>query len=527
MSTYVDVLLPLPVEGTFTYLLPSDTAHTVVPGSRVIVPFGKRKFYSAIVVHTHHVTPPFETKEILDVLDPFPIVLPQQLQLWKWIAHYYLCALGDVYKAAMPSGLKLASESKIQLCEDFQPQRDLSPSEEKVFRALEANPIQTLQQLQRNSDVKDVMRVVQSLLDMGGILMKEEVVRSYKPRIIQCVRLTEAYFSERSLQAVSEELYKRFPRQYDLLMTYVDMSALSAALTVDNPQILAQVTRQDLLRQSGCTSSVLQNLCKKGILEVYAQATARLQEEALPQEMVTYPLSAPQKKAYDQILAKWEKHAVCLLHGVTSSGKTEVYIHLMQEMIAQGKQVLFMLPEIVLTAQLTARLKRVFGSRLGVYHSRYTDAQRVEVYQKMLSKEPYDIVVGVRSSIFLPFQRLGLIIVDEEHETSFKQQDPAPRYHARNAALILAQQVGAKTLLGSATPSIESYYNASQGKYGLVTLSSRFRDVQLPHIELVDLLEMRRKHQMKGPFSMPLLKSIEEALQTHHQAAYQFRCDLS
>lgn len=371
MPQYADVILPLPLQGTFTYKLPSDCAATLQVGCRVLVPFGTRKTYTAVVVRLHDETPPYPTKLISEVLDAEPSVLPGQLRLWEWIAGYYFCSLGDVFKAAMPANLKQKGETK-----------------------------------------------------KGAKSKRQEA----------------------------------------------------------------------------------------GSLSGQEEASAR------PVPLDPCPLTDVQRQAMDAIIEKWQAHDVCLLHGVTSSGKTEIYIHLMQKAVEEGKQVLFMLPEIVLTAQLTERLRRVFGDRLGVYHSRYSDKVRAKLYQKMLSGEPYDIVVGVRSSLFLPFRRLGLLIIDEEHETSFKQQDPAPRYHGRNAALVLAKQNGAKALLGSATPSLESYHNALSGKYGLVTLKTRYAGLSLPNIEVVDVQELRRKKIMKsGLFSPQLLAHIRRALGQQRQ----------
>ena len=428
MPLYVDVILPLPLHEAFTYALPSPCDVLPQVGCRVIVPFGSRKFYTALVIRLHSDSPSYVTKPIVEVLDAFPIVLPEQLRLWQWVSDYYLCSLGDVFKAALPSGLKLESESTVLMNEDWEAEAPLTPSEEKVWRVLFSKPEQTLSSLQKATGLKSILPAVKSLLEKGAVQMREELRRTSKRR------------------------------------------------------------------------------------------KAKHTEAEIPQhEAEKSLLSDVQQQAMDSIVKQWQTHNVCLLHGVTSSGKTEIYIHIIQKAIEGGKQVLFMLPEIVLTAQLTERLRRVFGSRLGVYHSRYPDRERVALYQKMLSDAPYDIVVGVRSSIFLPFRRLGLIIIDEEHETSFKQQDPAPRYHARNVALVLAAQVGAKAMLGSATPSLESYHNALSGKYGLVTLKTRYAGLSLPTIEVVDVQEMQRKKMMTGVFSPQLLAHIRHALEQKRQ----------
>lgn len=500
MPRYADVILPLPLQSAFTYALPSDCNPLPEIGSRVIVPFGSRKFYTAIVVRLHDETPSYPTKPISEVLDAKPAVLPEQLRLWEWTSDYYLCSMGDVFKAALPSGLKLESESTILLNEDWEAETPLTPSEEKVWRALGTKPEQTLLSLQKETGVKSILPVVKSLLEKGAVRMKEELRRTYKPKTITCVQLAEAYSSEAKQHEALDSL-RRSPKQEALL---------SCFLSLGTP-----IEKSKLLQEANCSDAILRELCQKGILETFAKPIERT--KATHQEGDASPLTPIQQKAMESIEEQWKTHNVCLLHGVTSSGKTEIYIHLIQKAIKEGKQVLYMLPEIVLTTQLTERLRRVFGSRLGVYHSRYPDNERVELYQKMLSDKPYDIVVGVRSSLFLPFKRLGLLIIDEEHETSFKQQDPAPRYHARNTALVLAKQAGAKALLGSATPSLESYHNALIGKYGLVTLKTRFAGLSLPNIEVIDVQEMRRKKMMSGVFSPQLLVRIRKALEQKQQ----------
>lgn len=516
MAQFADVILPLPLEGTFTYSLPGTFANLVQVGSRIIVPFGTTKFYSAIVVKLHDTRPSYTTKEAMELLDSSPIVTTAQLKLWEWIADYYLCTIGDVYKAALPSGMKLESESSVMYNEEFIADDKLTPSEEKIIQALEEDITQSLSTLQKRTGIKNILPVVKRLLEKDAIHIKEEVKRTYKPRFATYVRITEPYLNEETInETLSQQ--KRSAKQVELLQKYISLSGISAALALQNKKLLKEITKQELIEQAGCTPNILKALCQKGILELYQKPIERIAQHYMPTELVMHPLSEDQERAKEQIQEAWKQHDVCLLHGVTSSGKTEVYIHLIKEVIEEGKQVLFMLPEIVLTAQLTDRLKRVFGDRLGVYHSRYPDAERIEVYQKMLSDTPYDIIVGVRSSIFLPFKKLGLVIIDEEHETSFKQQDPAPRYQARNVALVMAKTAKAKTLLGSATPSLESYYNAETGKYGLVQLHKRYGNVQLPKIEVVNMREMAKKKMMVGPFTPQLIERIREALQQNKQ----------
>lgn len=516
MAKYADVILPLPVGETFTYALPETMQTQACVGGCVIVPLGNRKMYSAVIARLHDDKPDYVTKEVLELNGDGPLVLPAQLRLWRWIADYYLCTLGDVYKAALPSGLKLESESSVMYVDDFTDVDTLTPTEKRVYDFLEQEPVQTLSALQKQTGITSILGIVNRMLDKRAVRVKEEVRRTYKPRTLPCVRITQEYFDEAALRGFFFSLPQK-SKQRDLLERYMHLSSTGAAQVLQNYSLLKDVTRDELLQENLYSPSTLNTLRKKGVLEIWQKPVGRLSESFLPTELIMHPLSQAQQLAMQQIEDIWAQKDVCLLHGVTGSGKTEVYIHLIQKELGRGRQVLYMLPEIVLTTQLTERLKRVFGDRLGVYHSRYPDAERVEVYRKMLSDKPYDIIVGVRSSIFLPFHNLGLVIVDEEHETSFKQQDPAPRYHARNAVLVLAAQMGAKTLLGTATPSLETYRNALTGKYGLVTLSTRYRDVQLPAIQVVDVKELRRKRLMYGPFSPRLVDLMREALRHRRQ----------
>ncbi len=512
-----DVILPLPLAETFTYRLPERLSDKVRPGCRLIVPFGAKKMYSAVVVRVHNDVPPaqYQLKEAVELLDESPVLLPDQLWLWRWIADYYLCTMGEVYKAALPSGMKLESESVVVFNPDYDVDTPLSKTEQQLLDLLEVLQEQKVLDLQKAVGGKNILPAVKSLLEKGAVVMREEMKRSYRPKTVHCVRLSEAFFSEERLNQLYEEM-ARAQKQQDLLTRYLDLSKAGAALTLQNRSLLVEVEKQTLME--GSSTSAFNGLKQRGVLEVYEKAIPRSGELRLsPLATQRPPLSDAQQRTYEAINHQFAAHQVCLLHGVTSSGKTEIYVRLIQDALDRGKQVLYLLPEIVLTAQLVERLKRVFGDRLGVYHSKYPDAERVEVWQKQLSAHPYDIIVGVRSSVFLPFQHLGLVIVDEEHETSFKQQEPAPRYHGRNVALVLAQKSGAKTLLGTATPSLETYHNAQTGKYGLVTLTERFGQVKLPRIEVVNIKEERRKKNMHGSFSMPLLSAMREALEHHEQ----------
>ena len=446
---YVDVILPLPLDGTFTYSVPDGMEGKVVPGVRLLVPLGKSKKYIAMATRLHDDKPAFSCKPVEAVLDNTPSLLPQQMRLWQWIGYYYMAPFGDVYNAAMPGGMK---------------------STEK-----------------------------------------------FKPKMELYVELASTYRSEQALH-VALNLVQRALKQAKTLTTFLSLSHWDS-LDGDTPREgIKKVTKEELMNESHCTAAVVKALIDRGILFTYELEIGRLNTNGESHLDLIKPLSLAQQDAYNGILMQMMKKDVVLLHGVTSSGKTEIYIHLIRKAIEEHKQVLYLLPEIALTVQIMERLHRVFGDRLGIYHSKYSDAERVEIWQKQLSDHPYDVILGARSAVFLPFKALGLVIIDEEHETSFKQQDPAPRYHARSAAIVLAKMYGAKTLLGTATPSMESYYNAQQGKYGLVELKTRYKGIQLPDIQVVDVKDLRRRKMMSGPFSPQLLAAVREALKNGQQA---------
>ena len=512
MQWFVDVILPLPLNSCFTYALPETLAGNVQVGCRVVVPFGKKKIYTGIVQDIHCREPEgYEVKDVADVLDARPVLLASQFKLWDWVADYYLCTRGDVYKAALPSGLKLESETIVAFNPDFEPSGRLSDREQKVLSQLESEGETSVTCLEKSCGVKNMLTLVKSLLDKEAIMVKEELKRAYRPRTEVRVRLTAAARNEHRLHFFFDELQRRAPKQLDLLMRYLELSGSLGGSSV------REVSKAELLQRAQATPAVFNGLVEKGILEIYKQEVGRLDNSAVADLQPLNPLNVHQEKAYHAIINVFHQKNVCLLYGVTASGKTEIYIHLIAETIRRGRQVLYLLPEIALTAQITARLRRVFGARLGIYHSKFPDAERVEIWQKQLSGQDYDIILGVRSSVFLPFRRLGLVIVDEEHENTYKQQDPAPRYHARNAAIMLASYYGAKTLLGTATPSLESWYNAGTGKYGLVELKERYTQIQLPEILPVDIKELQHKKRMNGPFSPLLLQHIREALEQHAQ----------
>lgn len=510
---YADVILPLPLENSYTYSIPSDLEAAVIPGCRVIVHFGKKRYYTAIVMDVHEREPDtrFETKEIYALLDATPVLRRPQLRFWQWIASYYLCKLGDVYKAALPSGLKLESETAVTYNEDFVADSRLRPNEQAVLDAFKGVLKLTVSELEKKTGLRNVVPVVASLMARGAVGVSEEMKRGFAPKMQTFIRLTEAYREEEKLQAVFSE-FKRAKKQERLLVCFLD---LSHAL---NPALTQEVSKKELLERSDCSSAILEGLLKRGILESYEKEVGRLQVPVCRLQSPS-PLSEAQEKAYSEIHETFKAKEVCLLHGVTSSGKTEVYIRLIDEVLKMGRQVLFLLPEIAITTQITERLAKVFGDRLLVYHSKFSDNERVEVWNRLLHSNGPLLMLGVRSSLFLPFKDLGLIIVDEEHENTYKQQDPAPRYHARNAAIVLANMHGAKTLLGSATPSIDSYFNATTGKYGLVELNTRYGDCLMPEIIPVDVKELRRKKIMKDTLFSPLLvEKVRDALAKGEQA---------
>jgi primosomal protein N' (replication factor Y) len=509
---YADVILPLPLENTYTYRIPPDMEKAVVPGCRVLVHFGKKRYYTAIVSHVHEQTPDkaYPTKDVYALLDVCPVLRRPQLRLWEWIASYYLCKLGDVYKAALPSGLKLESETVVACHAAFEADMPLRPAEQSVLDAFGAKPKLTLAELEKKTGLRNIVPVVSSLLTRGAVEVSEELKKGYTPKMQPFVRLAEACRDEARLQEAFEGL-KRAPKQETLLICYLE---LSRAL---NPQLSKEISMKELLEHSGCAPSALDGLLKRGVLERYEKEVGRLQPPVCRVQPLS-PLTEAQTQACNGIYDAFKTKDVCLLHGVTSSGKTEIYAHLANDVLRGGRQVLFLLPEIALTTQITGRLAKRFGDKLLVYHSGFSDNERVEVWNKLLREGTPMLVLGARSSLFLPFKDLGLIIVDEEHENTYKQQDPAPRYHARNVAIVLAGMHGGKTLLASATPSIDSCYNAQIGKYGFVKLDTRYGDVPTPEITVVDIKELRRKKIMKDTLFSPLLvEQVNAALKQGEQ----------
>ncbi len=508
---YIDVIVPLPLGGTFTYSVPDEWADAVRIGMRVVVPFGKKKMYTAIVsiLHTHKPELLYEVKDVICLLDNQPVLRYPQLKFWEWIGAYYQAYPGDVYQAAVPAGLKLESETLVCINPDFEAEHILSEKEQRILDALSDGKPVNVAELNKVTEIRDVLPTLKMLLEKGAVEVSEELTEKFRAKTDTFVRLSEAARHEEKLRRIFDEL-GRAKKQLDVLMMYIDLSKCLI------PAKQREVTRKELLEKSGASPAVLAALVERGVLETYLKEIGRLDISDLPTNAV-YTLNEFQQTALSSIEKQFKEKPVVLLHGVTSSGKTEIYIHVIQKVLDEGKQVLYLVPEIALTTQLTSRLKRVFGKRLGVYHSKFSDAERVEIWNNVLNDKSYEVIIGVRSSIFLPFRQLGLVIVDEEHESSYKQYDPAPRYNARNAAIVLASMHGAKTLLGTATPSIESYFNAETGKYGLVELHQRHEEMQLPEIVVVDTKEAYHKKRMEGHFSDVLLEKIAKALGNNEQ----------
>lgn len=516
-TKFIDVILPLSLPNLFTYRLPEVLNNDIQIGQRAVVPFGRGgKLYSALVKHIHH-TPPseYQAKYVESLLDDKPIVNEKQLKHWDWIADYYIANPGDVFNAALPGALKLASETKILINNEFEGDatNDLTDQEYQIYEALEIRNILNLQEISEILSIKNVHKIVKSLIEKRVIVVEEDLKRKYKAKLIPYVRLTEFANEEKNLEQIFKEI-TRAKKQLDTLMSFIKLSDRYA----DEPK---EVKKIELQKSVNVSSSIINELVKKNIFEVYDVAVDRIgkyQKELIGDKT----LNEYQETALAEIKSQFIKKNVVLLHGVTSSGKTEIYIKLIQEAIKKGEQVLYLLPEIALTTQLIARLQKVFGDVIGVYHSKFNENERVEVWNKVLEFEAtkssqFQIVMGARSAMFLPFSNLGLIVIDEEHENSFKQYQPAPRYNARDASIVLAKLHGAKVLMGSATPAIETYWNAKEGKYGLVEITKRHGGVQLPEILCADIKEATRKKKMKSHFSPLLMELMEDAFKNKEQ----------
>ena len=503
MPNFVDVILPLPLDNRFTYTISEEEAVFLQNGMRVAVPFGKSKVYTGIIAEVHNRAPEvYEAKPINQILDETPLVTQNQLEFWKWIASYYMCTEGEVMRAALPGAFILESEHIVQLQKEAEfNESDLKDDEFLVVEALQNQSSLKIKEVEALLDKKSVLPILNRLMAKDIVVLSQEIYEQYKPKRVKYIKLHENHESEDAMHQLLDEL-SRAHKQREVVLNYFSLKAKS----------LKPINAKELQKISGTTASVLKSLVTKNIFKEYYLNEDRVAFEGeITRSHIEF--NEYQLKAFGQIKAAFEEKTVCLLHGVTSSGKTEIYLKLIEEVLNEGKQALYLLPEIALTTQLINRLQAYFGDKVLVFHSKYSMNERVEVYQNVLKAgEGPKVVIGARSAIFLPFQQLGLIIIDEEHEASFKQYDPAPRYHARDAAVVLANLFKAKTLMGSATPSLESYYNAVHDKYGFAELSRRFGNVMMPEIEIVDIKEKHRKKRMTGHFSDRLLKEIEESL---------------
>lgn len=503
MSYYINVILPLPLENQFTYEVTPAEADFLKAGMRVAVPFGKTKIYTGIVASIHSNAPQkYEAKPIEQILDEFPIVTPGQLELWSWISRYYMCAEGEVLKAAMPGGFLLESETLIQLSPSCEIQEeDLEDQEFLIFEALQRQSSLKIQEVMQLLDKKTVLPVINRLVSKNIIIVNQEIFEQYKPKLVRYVKLNEKHSSKAAMHLLLDDLNKA-PKQKDAILTWFHLQAQSRK----------PVKLKDLSKASGASLAIIKTLIDKNILSEYNLKTDRINFN-IEETNSSMVLNERQQVTFQEIEKSFTEGEVCLLHGITSSGKTEIYIKLIEKVIAEGKQVLYLLPEIALTSQLVERLQLFFGEQVLVYHSKYSVNERMEIYNHVLKNDTKaQIILGARSSLFLPFHYLGLIVVDEEHETTFKQFDPAPRYNARDAAVVLANMSNARLIMGSATPSLESYYNAAHNKYRLVTLKYRYGNVLLPDIEIVDIKEKYKKKLMTGHFSDRLLEEIKFTL---------------
>lgn len=505
-QTFVSVILPLATPKPYTYHVPEELIPAVKFGLRVEVQFGKQKRYSGLIIEVHDRAPEgYRTKPIIGIVDEAPLINRHQLKLWNWLADYYSCTLGEVMHAALPANLKLASETILSLSPLYD--GDFVHLEDREYLIAEALTIQdelSIEEVRSILGTKTVYPLIRSMLEKRIIYLKEDFKEKYKPKSVACVRLAEPYASDRSRMTEAFDKLKRSEKQSEVMLAYIQLEKKQA-----------YIRRQDIYKLVNADSSVLKAMEKKGVLELYDREVSRLgsyEEETVDAKT----LSDQQTEAIRQTSAEFEKHDVVLLHGVTGSGKTRVYVELIQEVISQGRQVLYLLPEIALTTQITSRLQQLFGDDIAVYHSRLNNNERVEMWNAVLNGQA--VVLGARSALFLPFSNLGLIVVDEEHDRSYKQYDPSPRYNGRDAAIVLAQVHGAKVLLGTATPSVESYHNALKRKYGLVAMPERFGGLQLPEVIVVDLKEEQKKRKLQSHFSSVLIAELKAAMERGEQA---------
>lgn len=515
---FVEVLLPLPLKETFTYRVPSASFDEVKNGVRVAVQFGKKKIYTGLVVKIHSEIPQtYQPKYILSVVDQEPVVHAKQLHFWKWIAKYYMATAGEVMNAALPSALKLAGETQIILHPKFD--RDYDKLNDREYMVVEALGLQNAITLTQTANIigqRNVMPLIKTMIEKNIILLKEELEEAYKPKIETYVKLQDAYRDEKKMGALFDELEKRAYKQLEILMTYIKLSDYYG----ESPK--TALKQSALLNASGGSSAQIKALKEKGVIETFKREERRISSKDAQSHPDAIKLNEPQDKAIQATKTLFEQKKTTLLHGITGSGKTEIYIKLIQETIEAGKEVLYLLPEIALTTQTIERLQKYFGYKVGVYHSKHNPHERVEIWNEVLNhslsdSRRFQIILGARSALFLPYNNLGLVIVDEEHDSSYKQQDPAPRYHGRDAAIYLAGMHNANVILGSATPSLESYFNTQNDKYGLVELKERYGGLMLPETQIADLRIEKRRKQMRSMFSSVLMKDIEEALEKKEQ----------
>jgi len=513
MMNYAEVLLPLPLTGTFTYSIPPEISAAVKPGHRVIVPFGRKKFYTGIVESLSPKGPEgYEVKPVTMTLDSYPIIRHPHLKLWNWVAEYYLCTTGEVYKAAVPAGLKVESETFLEINSDWEEDPDDRMSEREILVVQllnHADKRMSLADIARETGFSNIGSIANRLLERGAIIISERLVEKYRSRKIQYVGLAATPGDNEALHRAFDAV-KGAKKQETALLALLE-------LTEFNRGGAREVTRAELMERSGVTAPVIRAMAQKGIVTTYHKEVSRFSFNGLAtHELPT--LTEPQNVALDAIHRSWLDKDVTLLHGVTSSGKTEIYIHLIDYVLRQRRQALLLVPEIALTTQLTGRLQRVFGDKVVIYHSKFSDNERVDIWKKLLRSSEPCVVIGPRSAIFLPYTNLGLVIVDEEHEPSYKQVDPAPRYNGRDTALVLARMHGAKALLGSATPAIDTYYKAVSGRYGLVSLTERYEGMQLPAMQLIDMTAAYKRKQVSGIFALDTRDIVSEAIGSGRQA---------
>ncbi len=512
---FAEIILPLALKGTFTYLVPEEQRRKAVPGMRVMVQFGKKKIYTGIIRELHGLVPEhFSPKPILTFPDDQPLVTNIQLQFWSWLSVYYMCTIGEVMHAALPGGLKLTSETVLQMNHAFRQAGSLDEQEVLVMEFIGDGSRVSLEEIRKSEFGNDGLQIVKGLIEKGALYTDQHLKQVYRPKKITCIGVHSTFESEPAFAALLDEL-KRAPAQVKALEEYARLSCC-----FEEGADTREVERSELTN-AGVAGHAVSGLIKKGVFRSYEITVSRIHHASAEEHVhPALPLAGFQEEAITAIRNQFNELPAVLLHGITSSGKTEIYIHLIKEQIEKGRQVLYLLPEIALTTQIIRRLKRVFGDRIGIYHSRYSDSERVEVYRNLAGlteREPYDVILGVRSAVFLPFGKLGLVIVDEEHENTYKQFDPAPRYHARDAATVLGLFTGAKVLMGSATPSFETLHNASMGKYGLVELNRRYGDVALPEIIIADVARARKRKQLKAHFTPELIAAMQEAFSNDRQ----------